>query len=119
MGSSQGPPRPGESCVFRRREQRLRRRRAHRAELCSSASWFMKTRPIYRTRPAAYGGGMHRSRSHVMSRPKILVTGATGRTGAVVVSELLNAGYPVRAMVRREDERSGALRARGVEIAVA
>jgi len=53
-----------------------------------------------------------------MTRPKILVAGATGRTGAVVVSELLEAGYPVRALVRRQDERSAALRARGVEIAV-
>jgi nucleoside-diphosphate-sugar epimerase len=35
-----------------------------------------------------------------MSLPKILVTGATGKTGAVVASELLRAGYPVRAMVR-------------------
>src|SRR5499426_1654526 len=54
-----------------------------------------------------------------MSRPKILVTGATGRTGAVVVSELLKAGYPVRAMVRRDDARAAALRANAVEIAVA
>jgi uncharacterized protein YbjT (DUF2867 family) len=54
-----------------------------------------------------------------MSRPRILVTGATGRTGAVVVSELLKAGYPVRAMVRRDDARAGALRARGVDVAVA
>src|SRR5262245_24855804 len=54
-----------------------------------------------------------------MNRPKILVTGATGRTGAAVVSELLNAGYPVRAMVRREDVRAAALRAKGVDIAVA
>jgi NAD(P)H dehydrogenase (quinone) len=54
-----------------------------------------------------------------MIRPKILVTGATGKTGAAVVSELLKAGYPVRAMVRREDTRAAALRARGVEIAVA
>jgi NAD(P)H dehydrogenase (quinone) len=54
-----------------------------------------------------------------MTHPKILVTGATGRTGAVVVSELLKAGYPVRALVRREDARAAALRARGVEIAVA
>ena len=54
-----------------------------------------------------------------MSRPKILVTGATGRTGAVVVSELLKAGYPVRAMVRRDDARAAALRANGVDIAVA
>jgi NAD(P)H dehydrogenase (quinone) len=54
-----------------------------------------------------------------MNRPKILVTGATGRTGAAVVAELLKAGYPVRALVRREDGRAAALRARGVEIAVA
>jgi uncharacterized protein YbjT (DUF2867 family) len=54
-----------------------------------------------------------------MNRPKILVTGATGRTGAAVVSELLKAGYPVRAMVRREDARAAALRAKGVDIAVA
>jgi uncharacterized protein YbjT (DUF2867 family) len=52
-----------------------------------------------------------------MNRPKILVTGATGRTGSVVVSQLLAAGYPVRALVRQHDERSAALRARGVEIA--
>ena len=54
-----------------------------------------------------------------MTPPKILVTGATGQTGGVVVSQLLEAGYPVRAMVRREDQRSVALKARGVEIAVA
>ena len=54
-----------------------------------------------------------------MNRPKILVSGATGRTGAAVVSELLKAGYPVRAMVRREDARAAALRAKGVDIAVA
>jgi NAD(P)H dehydrogenase (quinone) len=54
-----------------------------------------------------------------MTRPKILVTGATGKTGAVVVSELLKAGYPVRAMVHREDGRSARLKAQGAEIAVA
>jgi uncharacterized protein YbjT (DUF2867 family) len=52
-----------------------------------------------------------------MTKPKILVTGATGKTGAAVVSELLKAGYPVRAMVHREDGRSARLKARGVEIA--
>ena len=52
-----------------------------------------------------------------MIRPKVLVAGATGRTGAVVVSELLKAGYPVRALVRHQDERSAVLRARGVEMA--
>ncbi len=54
-----------------------------------------------------------------MTLPKILVTGATGKTGAIVISELLKAGYPVRAMVRREDGRSERLKAQGAEIAVA
>ena len=54
-----------------------------------------------------------------MSKPRILVTGATGKTGSVVVSELLKAGYPVRALVRREDERSARLAAQGAEVAVA
>jgi NAD(P)H dehydrogenase (quinone) len=54
-----------------------------------------------------------------MTKPRIIVTGATGRTGVVVVSELLKAGYPVRAMVHREDDRSARLRAQGAEIAAA
>ena len=54
-----------------------------------------------------------------MIKPRILVTGATGKTGSVVVAELLNAGYPVRAMVHREDNRSAQLKAQGAEIAVA
>lgn len=54
-----------------------------------------------------------------MHRPKILVTGATGRTGRVLVTELLDAGYSVRALVRSDDGRAAELRARGVEIAVA
>src|SRR6266849_1359247 len=54
-----------------------------------------------------------------MIKPRIIVTGATGKTGSVVVSELLKAGYPVRAMVRREDGRSAQLKAQGAEIAVA
>jgi nucleoside-diphosphate-sugar epimerase len=35
-----------------------------------------------------------------MIKPKILVTGATGRTGRAVVTELLAKGCPVRAAVR-------------------
>ena len=54
-----------------------------------------------------------------MTKPRILVTGATGKTGSVVVTELLKSGYPVRAMVRREDRRSARLKAQGAEIAVA
>ncbi len=45
--------------------------------------------------------------------PRIIVTGATGKTGSVVVSELLKAGYPVRAMVHREDGRSARLKPKG------
>ena len=54
-----------------------------------------------------------------MIKPRIIVTGATGKTGSVVVTELLKAGYPVRALVRREDGRSAQLKAQGAEIAVA
>ena len=54
-----------------------------------------------------------------MIKPRIIVTGATGKTGSVVVAELLKAGYSVRAMVHREDDRCERLRAQGVEIAVA
>jgi uncharacterized protein YbjT (DUF2867 family) len=55
----------------------------------------------------------------MMTKPKIIVTGATGKTGSVVVTELLKAGYPVRATVHREDGRSARLRTQGAEIAVA
>ena len=54
-----------------------------------------------------------------MTKPRIIVTGATGKTGSVVTTELLKAGYPVRAMVHREDGRSAQLKAKGAEIAVA
>jgi NAD(P)H dehydrogenase (quinone) len=53
-----------------------------------------------------------------MLKPRILVTGATGKTGGGVVAELLQAGYRVRAMVHRQDARSAHLRAQGAEIAV-
>ncbi|MFG2915630.1 NAD(P)H-binding protein [Kitasatospora sp. NPDC048298] len=51
----------------------------------------------------------------------ILVTGAAGRVGAVgrsVVEDLRQRGLPVRAMVRRDDERAEALRATGAEVVV-
>ena len=51
----------------------------------------------------------------------ILVTGAAGQLGAVgrtVTGLLLERGLPVRAMVRREDDRSAALRRAGAEIAI-
>jgi uncharacterized protein YbjT (DUF2867 family) len=55
----------------------------------------------------------------IMIKPRIIVTGATGKTGNVVVTELLKEGYLVRALVRREDGRSAGLKAQGAEIAVA
>jgi uncharacterized protein YbjT (DUF2867 family) len=54
-----------------------------------------------------------------MIKPKILVTGATGRTGGAVVTQLLAKGYPVRATVRVQDARSDLLQRRGAEIVVA
>src|SRR5262249_24002352 len=51
----------------------------------------------------------------------ILVTGAAGQLGAVgrtVTGLLLDRGLPVRALVRRDDDRAAALRAAGAEVVV-
>src|SRR5262245_51260614 len=51
----------------------------------------------------------------------ILVTGAAGQLGAVgrtVTGLLLERGLPVRAMVRREDDRAAVLRAAGADVVV-
>jgi NAD(P)H dehydrogenase (quinone) len=51
----------------------------------------------------------------------ILVTGAAGKFGAVgrtVTGLLIERGFPVRAMVRRDDERAAALRAAGAEVVI-
>lgn len=82
------------------------------------------------TRKAERNGALHgqifripalqRAATNIHSM-KILVTGAAGRMGAVgrtVVEMLRQRGLPVRALVRREDERSEALQAIGAEIAV-
>jgi uncharacterized protein YbjT (DUF2867 family) len=50
-----------------------------------------------------------------------LITGAGGGTGSVsrrVVQSLLDGGAPVRAMVRRDDDRAANLRAMGAEVIV-
>lgn len=52
-------------------------------------------------------------------KPTILVTGATGKTGAALVLELRKRDWPVRAMVSREDARSASLQKLGAEIVVA
>lgn len=47
---------------------------------------------------------------------KVLITGATGKSGGAAVDELLRMGYQVRAMVHGEDERSKQLEAKGAEV---
>ena len=54
-----------------------------------------------------------------MTKPKILVTGATGKTGAAVVEQLRLHDWPVRALVRRNDARSARLQGLGAEVVVA
>jgi len=53
------------------------------------------------------------------TKPKVLVTGATGQTGGPLVAELLKRDWPVRAMVSRLDVRSQRLQEMGAEIVVA
>lgn len=52
------------------------------------------------------------------TKPTILVTSGAGNTGRPVTQELLRAGFPVRAMVRREDERARHLRELGADVVV-
>jgi len=54
-----------------------------------------------------------------MTSPKILVMGATGKTGTAVVEQLRERDWPVRAIVHRADARSERLQRLGAEIAVA
>jgi len=56
------------------------------------------------------------SRRETHDRPLVLVTGATGKTGVPVAQEMLESGYPVRALVHRNDERSERLQALGAEV---
>jgi uncharacterized protein YbjT (DUF2867 family) len=53
-----------------------------------------------------------------MEKPKILITGATGSTGAPSVEILLKKGFEVRALVHKEDARSARLKELGAEIFV-
>lgn len=54
-----------------------------------------------------------------MTHPILVTRSAGGGVGGLVVEALQRRGLPVRAMVRREDERAEALRAIGAEVIVA
>ncbi len=53
-----------------------------------------------------------------MKNPNILVTTASGKTGSHVVKQLIEKGFPVRALVHRRDEKSERLVSMGVEVVV-
>lgn len=53
-----------------------------------------------------------------MQLPRILVTGATGKTGTQVIKQLRAKGFPVRALVHQADRRSEELRTMSVEVVV-
>ncbi len=52
------------------------------------------------------------------SKPKILVTSASGKTGLPTALQLRQSGFPVRAIVRRLDHRSQMLEKAGAEVVV-
>ncbi|MEM6498509.1 MAG: NAD(P)H-binding protein, partial [Pseudomonadota bacterium] len=52
------------------------------------------------------------------SKPKILVTSASGKTGLQASLQLRSKGFPVRAFVRQQDHRSELLEKAGAEIFV-
>jgi len=51
--------------------------------------------------------------------PRILITGATGKTGTPAIKELRQQGIAVRAMASKKDERADALTELGAEVVVA
>ncbi len=51
-----------------------------------------------------------------MNNTKILVTAAAGRTGSHVVRQLIEKGFPVRAMVRKFNDKSELLTTLGAEV---
>ncbi len=53
-----------------------------------------------------------------MTARTVLVTGSTGATGGFAIDALLRMGVPVRALVRKDDERSARLRQAGAETRV-
>ncbi len=58
----------------------------------------------------------HQTNEIEMSKPLILVTGATGKTGVNVVEQLVADEFPVRALARSRDDRSEQLERLGAEV---
>jgi uncharacterized protein YbjT (DUF2867 family) len=54
-----------------------------------------------------------------MSKPTILITGATGKTGFFAAKTLRERGFPVRAMARKKSDATEELKALGAEIVYA
>ena len=54
-----------------------------------------------------------------MSKPTILVTVATGKTGFYTARTMLNKGYPVKAMARKPSTTTEQLKTLGAEIVFA
>lgn len=53
-----------------------------------------------------------------MVATRIFFLGATGYVGGPVASRLVDLGYRLTALVRQDDSRAAALRARGVEVVI-
>lgn len=53
-----------------------------------------------------------------MTKPRVLVTSAAGRTGMAAALELLRLGFPVRAFVHTDDARAARLRHAGAQTIV-
>ncbi|CAN5209583.1 NmrA family NAD(P)-binding protein [soil metagenome] len=53
-----------------------------------------------------------------MTRKTVLITGATGATGGYAIDALLSLPVSIRALVRSDDDRAAALRAKGLETVV-
>ncbi|WP_425146033.1 NmrA family NAD(P)-binding protein [Deinococcus sp.] len=51
-----------------------------------------------------------------MTKPRVLVLTAAGKTGLPIASQLLEEGFPVTAFVHREDRRSAHLKSKGADI---
>jgi NAD(P)H dehydrogenase (quinone) len=64
------------------------------------------------------GSVLYRRSESVTIMELILISGATGKIGGAVATQLLSRGVPVRALVRSDDARAERLRCAGAEVVV-